>query len=661
MIITFLTRYSVKNIIEPVNLNFMALFFIFRMAHPYFKYFYIVFLILSIIQSYKYKNILKSEFIYFCNEFKLVIFNLLILLIAFSFSIPTFFMLKEIINAGLLFITFFLFFSILIILIVFISSIISYFIIKDLIFVDYFYNNLDYQIDYNFQTIPLFFSLVIISFSMVKYNFSVIIKSVLYLFWIIFTASILISSSRRGLFLLIFLTILTIPVQFYLFSSKNKMSYNKFVFLRYYSVLFIFVILLIGFYKSSFEVKNKFIEIMGSKYVSATKFNISLKLYRIYFIINKDSELWDFHKNLWSQKFDPIDPGSGWGRNHHKLSFPLEGVNVEMIPHRAKGYLLDSTTGFYTYEGNSYSNTLSQEFVVQENDTIEASIYCYASNNFNADWVFFGLFQDSLSIFTKQSYYNLENKGVWQKLYLKAPVEKGKVSLWLYFAKLKNQNFDSLNGHVIFAYPDYEVIKQPNLKRKGLSESSVLSILSGISSNISAQLLNNKIFIKRLTNKYLNDTTYISYKEDLNTDYQIDKFGDDRLNRWKFAVDIWTKEYNLIKKIFGGGFNFLKWYGKVFQGDHKRLDYPHNPFLHVLLYSGIIGLAFYSFLLVQSIKLYWKYRTKYPFFGIFFLITFFFTIFGGGDPFSPPIMGFFMLLPFLIHAIQQAEKEKKLN
>ena len=43
-------------------------------------------------------------------------------------------------------------------------------------------------------------------------------------------------------------------------------------------------------------------------------------------------------------------------------------------------------------------------------------------------------------------------------------------------------------------------------------------------------------------------------------------------------------------------------------------------------------------------------------FFIFFLITYFFTFFSGGNPFDPPIMGFFMMLPFFIHYIHEKDK-----
>ena len=41
-----------------------------------------------------------------------------------------------------------------------------------------------------------------------------------------------------------------------------------------------------------------------------------------------------------------------------------------------------------------------------------------------------------------------------------------------------------------------------------------------------------------------------------------------------------------------------------------------------------------------------------------FLITFFFSFFSGSSPFDPPIMGFFILLPFFIHSIHKNDNQK---
>ena len=129
----------------------------------------------------------------------------------------------------------------------------------------------------------------------------------------------------------------------------------------------------------------------------------------------------------------------------------------------------------------------------------------------------------------------------------------------------------------------------------------------------------------------------------------------DRTSRWLYANELWMSEYKWYNKLIGHGHDYLLWYGKKF--NYNVPDWPHNPFISILLYSGVIGLLLYFWLLFKVVSLYLKYRKQYgiAFFG--FLITFFFSFFSGGHPFDPPIMGFFIMLPFLIHSIHKRDKE----
>ena len=149
------------------------------------------------------------------------------------------------------------------------------------------------------------------------------------------------------------------------------------------------------------------------------------------------------------------------------------------------------------------------------------------------------------------------------------------------------------------------------------------------------------------------DTTYYGYKKELFVNKTSNKFSGPRIMRWQFALQIFQKEYNWKQKIFGGGFNFLNWYGYYFRKDKTASDYPHNPFLSILLYSGIFGLIIYLFFLYKSIRYYIKYFREYQIISIFFLITFVFSFFSAGCPFDPPVMGFFVILPFFIHYIHK--------
>jgi hypothetical protein len=167
--------------------------------------------------------------------------------------------------------------------------------------------------------------------------------------------------------------------------------------------------------------------------------------------------------------------------------------------------------------------------------------------------------------------------------------------------------------------------------------------------------------IRNWASKFISeDTTYYPYKANIVLETTSNQLTESRLLRWQFGWQIFTKEYNWSKRIFGGGFSFLNWYGYYFLKDKTLSDWPHNPFLSILLYSGIIGLTIYLFFLYKVSYYYIKYAKEYPLMFIFFLITFFFTFFSGGSPFDPPMMGFFVILPFFIHSIYK-NKDPELN
>jgi hypothetical protein len=135
----------------------------------------------------------------------------------------------------------------------------------------------------------------------------------------------------------------------------------------------------------------------------------------------------------------------------------------------------------------------------------------------------------------------------------------------------------------------------------------------------------------------------------------------DRSSRWVYAIDLWKTKYKWQNRLFGHGFDYLEWYGEKFMNDSKKYDWPHNPLISVLLYSGVLGLAAYLWLLYKTIYLYLRYIKKYSVFFIAFLLTYFFSFFSGSSPFDPPVMGFFMLLPFILHSINKNNRVTEEN
>jgi hypothetical protein len=561
-------------------------------------------------------------------------------------------------------------------------------------------------IDPNFTLLPFFFSYIGLLF-LIYFNSKKYLRYTLSLLLFIVTIKLFITGSRRGLIMLGIIITALILSQLFLFIKSYK-SLNKFSLkIRFYLFVFIsFISFSVYFiFYSSYNFRNKTLEFLGSKNIVLTKDRITLKLNKYESFTNY--EYYELYDKLWTSRFNPIDPDCGWGTRSHKSVYPLAGKKVEIVPKNTKGYYMDSTCEADTWEGHAFSFTSLKPNKVTTNDLIVASVYCYVSDDFNGTWarlIFHGAVNgDQWGNFN----YDFNKIGTWQKIATSVKCKNGIIVPYLYFSKIGVKNFSTLKGHVIFAYPLVKVLTEsdststtiPNIESKYLNlncniiyKDSFLSLYKikemikkydiFLTKNSINKFNNNSLFInyflpiyiirlkgfsdksyiKDVISNYLSqDTTYYSYESNLIVDSISNRFTDPRIVRWKFALEIWTKEYNWPQKIFGGGFNFLNWYGYVFLKDKKATDYPHNPFLYILLYSGIVGVILYIMLLYRVVWIYWRYRKEYPLFFIFFLITYYFTFFSGGNPFDPPVMGFFMMLPFLIHAVHKREEKEKLT
>jgi len=221
--------------------------------------------------------------------------------------------------------------------------------------------------------------------------------------------------------------------------------------------------------------------------------------------------------------------------------------------------------------------------------------------------------------------------------------------LFLYFSKSEVSDFSSLKGYVIFAYPEYLISNYADSIASYNNVPQNYNSLKHSSSYSSFEKFNNKYsesdnylfksgffdfsliyflrpvlvtadkdpirnFIAKLISE---DTTYYGYRANIVVDTLTNAYEDLRTTRWQFALQIFSKEFNWKQKIFGGGFNFLNWYGYIFKKDKTQDDYPHNPFLHILLYSGIVGLFFYLWLLYKVFYYYKKYINEYYLFFVF--------------------------------------------
>lgn len=409
-----------------------------------------------------------------------------------------------------------------------------------------------------------------------------------------------------------------------------------------------------------------------------------------------------------------VDPASGWGSRKHSIIFPLYGKNVEIVPTDAVGYKMDHTCDASCWSNNSYAytdvsclldgNPLSSQII-----QYYASVYCYVSDDFDGSWAYLSTEGEVKGNVVSE--YDLNKRGTWQKLEIYFQGNSNLPSVFLYWSKTGVENFSNLKGYVIFAYPEFRIIgfgyssllnkynsphdyfeitgktDSPDYRSDFLSVNSddrinqkYIPIFQRYQRN---GLINNTdIFLNRnILNRFLKindqpddesqdkdpvrrmaakiitvDTNYYEIKNDLPLLPIKDSFFGDRLARWHFALLIYSKEYNLRQKLYGGGFNFLNWFGFRFLNDKKQSDYPHNPFISVLLYSGVFGLIIYLLFLGKAVYYCILYYKKYKTLMIFFIVTFFFSFFSAGSPFDPPIMGFFNILPFIINYIHSIDR-----
>jgi len=161
----------------------------------------------------------------------------------------------------------------------------------------------------------------------------------------------------------------------------------------------------------------------------------------------------------------------------------------------------------------------------------------------------------------------------------------------------------------------------------------------------------DKIFRKILINSLQEK---ISLHDNKHPNYLLD----DRLKRWLFALDIYLNDFTVLQKFIGRGFDYIPAYGNAFFNDSGRTDYPHNPLLSTLLYSGITGLTIYLLFLIQSLILYFRFIRYHLIFFVFYILTIFYVFFSCNSHFDLPIFTFLSIIPFITRYIVKKEQEK---
>jgi hypothetical protein len=321
---------------------------------------------------------------------------------------------------------------------------------------------------------------------------------------------------------------------------------------------------------------------------------------------------------------DPRDPETYTSSTYIKET-PLDGNNAEIVPAGVAGARYTNITEGRQWKDVHHSTTEYWSVMVNAGDSVFASVYCYVSPDFNGSEARLEL-RGKVSGQT-MSKYNINVKGEWVLLQAKAVAkENGRVSGVYMFSRRGVTDFSTLTGHITFAYP--QLVVKP--RKTAMVDSKSSPVLAGIP------------FMVPMGGDSIPDNFQLSMSND--------HFAGPRVDRWRYAWYLFKNEYSFVQKLVGGGFGYtIKFARKFHPEDPKRdYDYPHNPFLSVLLYSGLIGLVLYIWFFSRTVYLYFLYRKEYWTMGIVYAISFFYSFFSANSPFEPAFFGVMSVFPFIL-------------
>lgn len=323
---------------------------------------------------------------------------------------------------------------------------------------------------------------------------------------------------------------------------------------------------------------------------------------------------------------DPRDPET-YTASSYIREYPIEGKNAEIVPAGVAGARYTSITEGRQWKDLHHSTTEYWSVMANAGDSVFASVYCYVSPDFNGSEARLEL-RGKVSGQTV-SKYNFNAKGEWVLLQAKGvATENSRVSGVYMFSRRGVTDFSTLTGYITFAYP--QLVVKPAKTATIISKST--SFLAGIS------------FFESMG-------SYDSIPDSFELTMSNDRFAGPRVDRWRYAWYLYKNEYTLVQKLIGSGFGYtFKFARKFHPEDPKRdYDYPHNPFLSVLLYSGLIGLILYIWFFTRTVYLYYVYRKEYWIMGVVFVISYFYSFFSSNSPFEPAFLGVMSVFPFIIH------------
>lgn len=335
-------------------------------------------------------------------------------------------------------------------------------------------------------------------------------------------------------------------------------------------------------------------------------------------------------------EFDSRNPITWCGNGYNRID-SLRGGDLEVLKEQnVFGVFIDKQVNASQRNGTSsfYTTLLyDQDKIIGKN---RVSIYYFISPDFDGDDLFLVASRNG-SWIKRTSKKDLQ-KGKWQKLSIEfdADTSAWLVTFWVQSAK---KTFHDLKGHVIIAYPEI------NNGTYNLTPKQISLLFS------QTKILQARLF-------QFNNLDSVSVNCTFSKLYENSGFIGLRVDRWRYAIYLYRYQYSFVQKMFGDRYLHTRKFASEFD-INDGYEYPHNPFLSVLLYSGFFGLLSYLWFLYYVFYYYWKYRKEYWVFGLSFMASFFFAFFSANSPFDPAIVGVFSILPYFIHYYHVKDKAEK--
>lgn len=596
------------------------LFYLFRTVFFPLKYAFILFfgLLIILFLNNNYKHFLKKENLKYISTIKefLTVFFLYILGVYLSKNTNTL-IFKEIINFSIItvflitYINIYEFVSIkkLIKLWILVSLLISFLGLTKWLLVSFYPDliinklPLDLQAtnsslsrDYNYYAFYIIISIIIFKYNLVKnyFKINIIVELLIYFSYII---NILLSHSRRGLVSLIIIEIVSIIFLFVKRKNLTTKSYNSFKYILILQLIIITIIsLVISFRIYIFQNKksqNIFLNITY-RYMSILKPKSNAKeikkdLWEDYSLYEKDKSnlIYNGNFNYATQFWKYIIPDTINHKVTHKIIDSKLGNVLRISREKGSGYFTLAYNGRIIHYYKDITYTLKFNFRIIKGDKVP----------FHVGW--------------------------WVDDGGKRPINLNKI------IKPVDNSWQECQCSYTFKNDHDTVPMFLNSQKAG----TIIDITN----------------IQLTCNDTLNRPMYADEIYKIKTHEKSNRLLGPRTMRWKYALELFNN-YPLINKIFGNGFDYLYLFAEKFpdpSNPTKKTDYPHNPILSALLYSGIIGALYYIYFLILVFWYYWKYRKYHSLFFILYLVTFFFTFVSGNSHFSVPIFAMLSVVPFI--------------